>query len=360
MAAMLGACAMASRDGYPADDLRMLAQTLLAKAGTPISHTELVADALLDADIEGLGSHGLMLLPMYLERIEKGSVDPCASGRIVVDHGSRVTIDAGNALGHVTAEKAATLAVERARAHGLAAVAVRNAFHFGAAGRFARKIALAGQIGIVMANTRPLLPAPGGAERVVGNNPLAIAVPTAAEPLVLDLAMSAGAMGKIRLAEGRGEPIPDGWAATADGVPTTSAAEAIKGMLLPAAGAKGFGLAVMVDLLAGGLSAGAIGDAVRPLYGDLSQPYASANLFLAIEIDGFRPLGEFAAAATDFAGRIRNSKAAPGADPVRMPGDRAADAHRDFSGNCRIAPSTMDALRSAAARLGVALPSSLS
>ncbi|HEV2508413.1 Ldh family oxidoreductase [Bosea sp. (in: a-proteobacteria)] len=351
---------MVSRESYPADELRMLAQTLLVKVGTPARYAGLVAEALLDADIEGLGSHGLMLLPMYLERIEKGSVDAGAAGEIVVDCGSRLTIDAGNALGHISAEKAAALAIDRARVHGLAAVAVRNAFHFGAAGRFARKIALAGQIGIVMANTRPLLPAPGGAERVVGNNPLAIAVPTGGEPLVLDLAMSAGAMGKIRLAEGRGEPIPEGWAATADGVPTTNATEAIKGMLLPAAGAKGFGLAVMVDLLAGGLSAGAIGDAVRPLYGDLSQPYGSANLFLAIQVEGLRPRDEFEAAANGFADRIRGSKVAPGVAQVRMPGDRAAKAHRDFDGTCRVAPATMDALRSAAARLGVAFPSSLS
>lgn len=344
----------------PAAALRELAQALLVKLGTPAEHANLVAQALVDADIEGLGSHGLMLLPMYLDRIEKGSVDAAAKGEIVVDTGARVTIDAANALGQVTAERASELAIERAGEHGLAAIAVRNAFHFGAAGRFARKIALAGQIGIVMANTRPLLPAPGGAERVVGNNPLAIAVPTGGEPLVLDLAMSAGAMGKIRLAESRGELIPEGWAATAEGLPTTDAAEAIKGMLLPAAGAKGFGLAVMVDLLAGGLSGGAIGDAVRPLYGDLSEPYASANLFIAIDIAGFRPLTEFEAAASGFAERIRGSKPVPGGPPIRMPGDRAATAHRDFDGTCRIAPATLSGLRAAAERLGVPFPSSLS
>ncbi len=351
---------MTNSGSRPASALRELAEALLAKIGAPAEHATLVAQALVDADIEGLGSHGLMLLPMYLERIEKGSVDATARGEIVVDAGARVTIDAANALGQVTAEQASELAIERAGEHGLAAIAVRNAFHFGAAGRFARKIALSGQIGVVMANTRPLLPAPGGAERVVGNNPLAIAVPTGGEPLVLDLAMSAGAMGKIRLAESRGEPIPEGWAATTEGVPTTNAAEAIKGMLLPAAGAKGFGLAVMVDLLAGGLSGGAIGDAVRPLYGDLSEPYASANLFIAIDIAGFRPLGEFEAAASGFAERIRGSKPAPGASPIRMPGDRAAKAHRDFDGNCRIAPATLAALRAAAERLGVPFPSSLS
>lgn len=351
---------MTNSDSCSAPALRKLAEALLAKVGAPADHAALVARALIDADIEGLGSHGLMLLPMYIERIEKGSVDAAAKGEIVVDADTRVTIDAANALGQVTAERASELAIERAGAHGLAAIAVRNAFHFGAAGRFARKIALSGQVGIVMANTRPLLPAPGGAERVVGNNPLAIAVPTGGEPLVLDLAMSAGAMGKIRLADSRGEPLPEGWAATTDGVPTTNAAEAIKGMLLPAAGAKGFGLAVMVDLLAGGLSGGAIGDAVRPLYGDLSEPYASANLFIAIDIAGFRPLGEFEAAASGFAERIRGSKPAPGASPIRMPGDRAAKAHRDFDGTCRIAPTTLSALRAAAERLGVPFPLSLS
>ena len=149
----------------PASALRELAQALLAKVGAPADHASLVAEALVDADIEGLGSHGLMLLPMYLERIEKGSVDAATKGEIVVDAGARVTIDAVNALGQVTAERASALAVERAEEHGLAAIAVRNAFHFGAAGRFARKIALAGQIGIVMANTRPLLPAPSPCPR---------------------------------------------------------------------------------------------------------------------------------------------------------------------------------------------------
>ena len=210
--------------------------------------------ALVDADIEGLPSHGTMLLPMYLDRICARSVNPAAQGKIVSDTGTQLVIDAENALGHVVAQQAVDLVVARARAKGMAAVAVRNAFHFGAAGRFARQIALGGCAGIVMANTRPLLPAPGGAERVVGNNPLAIAVPTQEEPIVLDLALSAGAMGKIRLAESQKQPLPDGWAADDQGVPTTDPAAAIKGMLLPAAGAKGFGLAVMIDLLAGGFS----------------------------------------------------------------------------------------------------------
>jgi LDH2 family malate/lactate/ureidoglycolate dehydrogenase len=205
---------------YPAEALSRFAAALLEAAGTPPDNAALVAEALVDADIEGLASHGLLQLPMYLERIARGSVDPAAIGEIVVDAGARLTLDAQNGLGHVTAEHACEIAIARAAEHGVAIVAVRNAFHFGAAGRFARRIALAGKIGIVMANTRPMLPAPGGAEAVVGNNPLAIAIPTGGEPIVLDLAMSAGAMGKVRLAASKGEPIPEGWAQTAEGLPT--------------------------------------------------------------------------------------------------------------------------------------------
>ncbi|MGX1788844.1 Ldh family oxidoreductase [Bosea sp. NPDC055332] len=344
---------------YPAQALSRFASALLEAAGTPPDNAALVAEALVDADTEGLASHGLFQLPMYLERIERGSVDPVAKGEIVVDTGARLTLDAQNGLGQVTAERACEIAVARAAEHGVAIVAIRNAFHFGAAGRFARRIALAGKIGIVMANTRPMLPAPGGAEAVVGNNPLAIAVPTGGEPIVLDLAMSAGAMGKVRLAASKSEPIPEGWAQTAEGLPTRDAAEAIKGVLLPAAGAKGFGLAVMVDLLAGGLSAGCIGSEVLPLYGDLGRPYGSANLFMAIQIEGMRPVPEFEAASAAFANQVRQSKPIPGAPPIRLPGDRAADARKRFDGYCVLAAETLAALRSYAQRRGVAIPAAL-
>lgn len=342
-----------------AEELTPFVVALLVAAGVPGHEANLTADALIDADVEGLPSHGLMLLPMYLERIAAGSVRPGQDGTVLSDTGSQIVLDAGNGLGQVVAERAAALAVERADAHGLAAVAVRNAFHFGAAGRFARRMAVAGCIGIVMSNTRPLLPAPGGAERVVGNNPLAIAVPSTEEPIVLDLALSAGAMGKIRLAESQGMSIPDGWAADADGVPTVDATAAIAGMLLPAAGPKGFGLAVMVDLMCGGLSSGAIGAEVLPLYGRAEEPYGCAQLFLAIRIEGFRPQGDFEAAADRFAQKVRGSRPAPGVSAVRMPGDRAIAAHRRFDGTVPLADATCAALRTAAKALAVTIPSSL-
>jgi LDH2 family malate/lactate/ureidoglycolate dehydrogenase len=342
------------------DDLARLASGVLAAVGVPQRHAALVVDGLLGADIEDQSSHGLLLLPMYVERILGGSVAAAADGRIVSDTPTSVVIDGENALGQVTSEKAVALCMARSRAHGMAVVAVRNAFHFGAAGRWARRIAEAGHLAMVMSNTRPLMPAPGGAERVVGNNPIAMAVPAAnGNAIVADVALSAGAMMKIRAAEAAGEPIPDGWATDAAGRPTTDPAQAIKGMLLPAGGAKGFALAVLIDLITGGLSAGAIGDEVRPLYGDPKLPYRCSHFFLAIDIARFTPLGEFAAAAGVFAAKVRASRHAPDADPVRMPGDRAVEARAARQERCPLPRSTLNSLTALAGRLNVPVPASL-
>src|ERR1700716_4243659 len=257
---------------------------IFTAGGIGVEDAQVVAGDLVAADLEGIASHGVMLLPMYVERIVKGSVSARSAGEVVSDRGGAIVIDAHNALGQLTARQAVRLAVARAKDIGVAVVVVRNGFHFGTAGRFARMIAEHNCIGIVLSSTRPLMPAPGGAEALVGNNPIAIALPSAGVfPVEVDMALSATAMGKIRLAAAAGESIPADWAIDAGGRPTTDPAAAIKGMLLPAAGPKGFGLAVAIDLLCGGLSGGAVGDQVAPLYGDPATPYRCSHLFLAID-----------------------------------------------------------------------------
>jgi LDH2 family malate/lactate/ureidoglycolate dehydrogenase len=341
-------------------DLRELAARILAAAGVPQPHAALVTDGLIGADIEDQSSHGVLLLPMYVERILGGSVAAAAEGSIVSDTPTSIVIDAENALGQVTSEKAAALCIARARLNGMATVAVRNGFHFGAAGSWARRIAEAGNVAIVMSNTRPLMPAPGGAERVVGNNPVALAVPgPKGRAIVADVALSAGAMMKIRSAEASGEKIPDGWATDVGGRPTGDPAEAIKGMLLPAGGAKGFALAVLADLITGGLSSGAIGDEVRPLYGDPKLPYRCAHFFLAIDVARLRPLDEFMEAAEGFTTKVRSSRAAPGAGALHMPGDRAIEARVARDVRLPLPRSTLSSLTTLAGRLNVVVPASL-
>ncbi|HLI11104.1 MAG TPA: Ldh family oxidoreductase [Alphaproteobacteria bacterium] len=334
--------------------LRAYVADIFGALGLERDAAMIVADALVEADCEGISSHGVMLVPLYVERIRAGSVSLAAAGTIVSDRGAAVVIDAGNALGQLTARQAVDLLVARAPRYGFAAAAIRNAFHFGTAGRWARALAERGLIGVVMSNTRPLMPAPGGAERVVGNNPLAIAMPSAGGcPVVFDMATSASAMGKIRLADAAGQKIPDDWATDAQGRPTTDPAEAIKGMLLPAAGPKGFGLAFMIDLFCGGLSSGAVGDAVRPLYGNPAEPYGCAHFFLAISIEHFRDLPGFSAQVAQLAERVRNSARAPGTSRLYSPGDPARLAKEANAEACPVAAEVALKLEDIGAGLGL-------
>jgi LDH2 family malate/lactate/ureidoglycolate dehydrogenase len=328
---------------------------ILTAVGIAAADARLVAEDLVTADLEGIPSHGVMLLPMYVERIDKGSVSRASVGQVVSDRAGAIVIDAGNALGQLTARQAVKLAVERAREIGLAAVAVRNGFHFGTAGRYARMMAEQNCVGVVLSNTRPLMPPPGGAEALVGNNPIAIALPSGGEfPAEADMALSATAMGKVRLAAAAGARIPEDWAVDSEGQPTTDPAAAIKGMLLPAAGPKGFGLAFVIDLLCGGLSDGAAGAEVRPLYGDPAAPYRCAHFFLAIDAGHF-PAGErFAERVRDQAMRVSRSKRGPGAERVYAPGELVWATRQASDGVCRLDAATVRGLLEAAARVGVA------
>jgi len=327
---------------------------IFAMLGLPSTEARTVAEDLVMADLEGVASHGVMLVPMYVDRLLQGSVTKRSSGEIVSDRGVAIVIDAGNALGQLTAHQAVGLAVARAKQMGAGVVTVRNAFHFGTAGRYARLMAQQGCVGIVMSNTRPLMPAPGGAEAIVGNNPVAIALPAAGKhPVDVDMALSATAMGKIRLAASAGQNIPNGWAVNSQGQPTTDPLEAIKGMLLPAAGPKGFGLAFIIDLLCGGLSDGAVGAEVRPLYGDPALPYRCSQLFLAIDVGHFTAAESFAARVQEKAARVSGSKRAPGIDRVYAPGELVHATRIANGETCTLSRQTLNALIAAAAKAGL-------
>jgi len=338
----------------PAAALVEAVEAMLVAAGIARADARTVAEDLVAADVEGVVSHGVMLVPMYVDRLRAGSVSRLSRGEIVSDCDAVVVIDAKDALGQLTARQAAALAVERAKRHGLGAVSVRNAFHFGTAGRYARMMAAEGCVGVVMANTRPLMPAPGGAEPLTGNNPLAIVTPSdGAFAPEIDMALSAVAMGKVRNAAADGQSIPEGWAVDKSGAPTTDPNAAIAGMLLPAAGPKGYGLAFIVDLLCGGLSGGAIGAEVAPLYGDPARPYRCSNLFLAIDTGHFGAAETFAARASSELKRVARARRAPGVDRVYAPGELAFAARSAAADRCRVPAATLKNLVDVARTLGV-------
>lgn len=327
---------------------------LYRAAGLSEKAAATMAGALVSADLQGLPSHGVMQSEAYLARLRDGTITTAERATIVVDREASVVLDAGDMLGHLAADQAMALAVERARRFGTATVAVRNGAHLGAAGRYALAAARAGCVGIAMANTRPIMPAPGGAEKMVGTNPLAIAIPTAEEPhIVLDMATTEGSVGKLRIADKAGTPIPPTWAVAADGSPTTDPKVALAGMLLPSGGAKGFGLSFVIDLLAGLLASGNWGDAVNGMREDASRPIGCSHLFIAIDVPHFRPLAGFAAEASKAADRVRKSRRAPGVDRIHVPGEGKWNAERNANGIVGLEPATAASLRKLAAEFGV-------
>lgn len=337
-----------------ADSLIAFIQALLEKLGSDAKYAKVVADSLVRADLEGVASHGVALLPMYVERIQAGSVSAAALPRILDDLGALVVMTADNGLGQISSQVALEIAAERALKHGVATVAVKDAFHYGAGAFWARQLADRGMVGMAFSNTRPLMPAPGGAQPVVGNNPLCVAFPSAAGlPLIVDMAMSASAMGKIRVADARGDSIPLGWATDAQGNDTTSPAEAIKGMLLPAAGPKGFGLAVAIDLLCGALSGGGIASQVKPLYGNAAQPYNCAHTFIAIDASRLNGGKGIAEQVDALAEAIRNSQKAPGVERVYAPGDLERSRREQSQGRCALSGALLESLNRLAAEYGM-------
>ncbi|WP_112240981.1 Ldh family oxidoreductase [Kribbella monticola] len=317
-----------------------------------------IAAALVEADLRGVSSHGVMLVPMYVERLNAGGVTREHVLDIVHDAGAAMVVDARGGMGQLSSPHAMNHAIERSGRYGIGLVSVRNAHHFGAASRWAMQAARAGRLGIAMSNTTPLMPAPGGAERIVGNNPLAIAVPTDAGPeIVLDMALSAVALGKIRLAESAGRPIPDTWATDPSGVPTTDPQAAVLGMLLPAAGHKGFGLALMIDVLTGVLSGGGWGDQVRPLYREPARPNDCAHLFLAIDPELLGGIEGFKRRSSALAARVRGSATAPGVDRLYLPGEIEAErAEYQRRNGVLIEKSGLDGLLATAHAVGAVVP----
>ena len=333
---------------------RLLGDLFVAQ-GVPRPGANITAESLVAAEVEGVSSHGVMLVPLYVERLQAGGVLAAAEPSIVEDLGGLVVVDAGHGLGQVSSLMAVNLAMVRAREHGLAMVSVRHGFHFGTAGFWVRRMAEAGMTGLAFSNTRPLMPAPGGAQRVVGNNPMAIGFPSAeGMPLIVDMAMSATAMGRIRVADAKGQAIPEGWATDAAGQPTTNAAEAIKGLLLPAAGPKGFGLAVAIDLLCGAMSGGAFGSAVKPLYGTPEQHYDCAHAFICIDAARTGNGKGISREVTAFANEIRGSAKAPGTTRIFAPGDLERARREERAGGLPLPDSLIEQIDQLAQKAGLA------
>ena len=297
----------------------------LQAVGAESQEARLVADVLLQADMRGIHTHGCVYLPIIAERIKHGLFNLPTRLKRIGDDGAAAVIDGNNGFGQVAAAEAMTLCINKARAAGVAVVLVRNTNNIGFLGYYTTMAAAEGMVGICMTNAAAAIAPWGGAEPLFGTNPLSVAVPIAGSyPIVLDMSSSVIARRKIRNAQRQGEKIPEGWTLDSAGVPTTDPADALKGTVLPIAGPKGYGLALIVDILCGLLSGSKYGRDLLTFHQPQGPTGVGATL-IAIDISRFMPLDRFRALAAEYARVIRESKKASGIDRIFLPGEIEAE-----------------------------------
>lgn len=303
-------------------ELREASVAILDAAGVPPENSRIVADHLVTADLRGHASHGISRLPTYVQRLRGGLIRGDAEVTVIRETPTTLVYDAGSNFGHVAGKHAMDGAISRARSSGLAAAAVRNSTHFGSAGIFAHQATDAGMIGIVCSNAASRMPPVGGITPVLGSNPIAIAAPRASSPpIMLDMATSSAALGKIIAARDAGAPIPVDWALAADGSPTVDPQAAIDGVLLPMAGPKGFGLALSIEILSAVLTGSAVAGGAGSMYKTWDRPEDLGHFFIALSIEAFMPLSEFFERLEELAVQVKGAKRLRGMSSIYLPGE---------------------------------------
>jgi len=318
-----------------ADRLRAFVARLFAAVGVPDADAETVAEVLVEADLRGVESHGTTRVAGYVSMIKGGLLNPKPTVEVLRDTPSTAMLEGDRAFGIVVAARAMRLAIDKAARAGVACVTARNVTHTGMVGFYPMLAARAGMLGVAMNNGPAILPPFGGRTPTVATNPFSVAVPAGAErPIVLDMATSIVAGGKLRLAAKKGLPIPEGWALDRNGVPTTDPGEALfHGFIQWAGGYKGFGLATVVEVLSGVLSGGLFGRDVPAMRDFGRDPLITSAFFMAINVETFMPLAEFGARVDRLIGHVKSSAPAPGVEEVFVAGElefrRQAERARD-------------------------------
>src|SRR5580700_5701745 len=304
--------------------VEFIARALVA-AGIPAEDAGQVAALMAEADARGGDAHGVFRLPQYVKQIESGAVNPRPNIRVVKNHAGTALVDGDNALGHLVMKRAAELAIEKARQCGVAWVGTRRSNHAGPAQLYPRMAARQNMIGLYFCvGNANLLPPWGGTEALLSTNPIAIAVPGLRHAsIVLDMATTNTAFGKIRLKAQRGEPMPEGWMIDREGKPLTDAKRASEGFLLPIGGPKGYGLALMIGMMAGTLNGAAFGRDVVDYTVDSKTPSNTGQSIVAVDIAAFADVPAFKRDVDEVWDEMKSSPTLPGVDEVRLPGERS-------------------------------------
>ena len=308
---------MSGEKVFQAEELSRFATKALQKVGVSVDHARLIAEVLVEADLRGVSTHGMALLPLYIRRLQRRLINPEPNIQVVRDSASHALVDGDNGEGHLVSVKAMALCIDKVKRSQVGIVGVRNSNHFGAAGYYSMMAAKEELIGFSATNTAACMAPFGGTTPTFGNNPFSLAIPTGQGfPIVLDMATSNVAFGKIFRARQMGQKIPLDWALDKQGRPTDDADVAYNALLLQGVGGhKGYCLSVVIDILSGVLTGALFARDIPP------QGTGSGHFFVAIDPEMFMPLDEFKKRVEQMIAQVKDSSLAEGVDRVYLPGE---------------------------------------
>jgi LDH2 family malate/lactate/ureidoglycolate dehydrogenase len=348
---------------YRAEDLERFARQLFERVGVAPEDAALTARSLVEANLRGVDTHGVTrVLTAYVRRLQAGVMSARTEIAVVQDAPSTALIDGKNSIGQVVATRAMQLAMEKAKATGAAWVGATHSNHFGAAAHYALMAVEQDLIGIVMTNGIASVAPTGGRKAMLGTNPIAFALPAGQQPpVVVDMATSVVARGRITLFAKQGLPIPEGWALDPEGRPTTSADAALAGTLLPVGGYKGYALALMIDLLCGVMTGALFGAHFHgPLAEDMVNPADVGHLFGVIDPARFLPLATFKERMDWALSDLRACPPAEGSAGVLIPGDiERMERERRLREGIPLPDPVVAEFRALGEELGVDLPAAM-
>ena len=303
-----------------AEDLREYSAAVLQAVGIPLANIKVISTALLDAELHGLDTHGTVRLPQYVTLIKQGSINPRPEIKVVNESADHALVDNGYGLGFLGSVKAMNLCIVKAKRTGIAMAGVCNSSHFGAAGYYARMAAERDLIGFAISNSYPVMAPPGSITRTHGNNPFAFAIPSGKRPpIVLDMATSVVSQGRIKKYVEERRRIPLGWANDREGKPTDDPEAAFFMLPLGESGYKGYGLAMVIDALAGVLTGSLF--ARNFVSGPGSR--GCGHFFMALDPQLFLPLDDFKKRMDEMVGQMKDAKLPEGStEPIYYPGER--------------------------------------
>lgn len=308
---------------YEAGKLKSFCENVFKTIGVQNDNAYNAADAIIRANLEGIDSHGISRLGIYAKRMREGRINPKPNIKIEKKGESVLTVDGDNGLGQIVSARAIEEGISLVKKTGSVAIAVRNSNHFGTASYYCQKAAKEGVVALAFTNSPPGIPPWGGKKAFFGTNPIAFGFPNGTNaPIIIDMSTSVVARGKIILAAKQNQPIPMGWAINEKGEDTENPHEALKGAVLPIGGAKGYALALAVEVLTGILSGAAFGPHVNNIYNEKSDKANVGHFFVLLDVEKFMPLETFNQLVNGFIEEIKSIPTNEGVDEILYPGER--------------------------------------